>query len=1199
MEQQYNNIGRQSMVSYQSSTQQFDQVIKNTFPLHNDGQNLKIRWNYQYQEKYLLLLREPLNDEKLYSQVLDLIDIESLKIIKSRKIQVELDVQLSISDDQKYLICQLCDQDLLQIFVLEDFLIGKNEFLRIVYDFNGYGYSMARILDNKGILFEYLTKIDRNLKTNEPYPRGSILRLNIDIDELDKSQIQEIKLTQYKKEIWENFKNRQTENQSIQFSSSDGKISYLISSFSQIEGSSNSSLYQIDKEGFIKFVKKFERNNDEIDQNLIFSSELIVQEDKIAIFMSNDTIHYIYILRKDTLQLTNKFCLFKTNSNQTFDMMNLNQMKIFLNILPETIKKLENKIVLQDFKQSKKLVQFFKIKQLIYLLCFEDLEDQNTFQIYFVSCNDPMRQQLILDDQSELKENANTPILKYKPQQLSFDLINNTLYCFYYDNQQLKLYDFMKKTERLIQDNTDNITPTQFEVDYQQRIIFLLDQRSIFAFDFDSGEKIDLGFYDLGVSFTKITLFNNMIAAHYQDRTYYYFQIPNRRLERVIKIEFPVPLEFDNQFEKQVFIVPDIRHQEDTSNLFRPFEMIEELEKAEYIEISENQGITFYSQHNQNPVCQVDIFFTSLDLQKMRDIIHMNTDQQIKSVKQDLNIYLKYYPGLGNIFNSFALKPQILEQISKLIQTSDQSAQKLIILRDQIGGKTPLQLAIEKNQVKSISILLELMIKYQENKHLNCFIDENLVQLMKFQIDLSEYFDTSMSIFQITHEDFPPLHQNGEEIIVGYCNIDKIDNIDQKYEEIFSAHLDEVANDQDVLSTTDVNEYFESTTIQTIIKYKWEAYTKRFFERQFYLYLIYLLTFIFEIFYSLSNGKTQKDYIEDDRILTVIIITKMICSLILIYFLNQEVKQARKQEGYLKEIQNLFDFSLIISYFVMTIIEFGFQAQKLLILAQIIVVILSFMKLYFFLRIYDGFSFLVTMMSSVFYDLQYFIAFFLIFIFQFGLILTILFQAQWIEEYDKITTVAYFLMAFRISSGDFQLDAFKDQDSFLVGLSWILWLVGVIVLNVVFMNFIIAVISESYEKVMQKSVAEQFRVKVQMIAEREIHFSKEDTQNPYLFPKYLILRRPIDTIDSDSGEWQGFIKDLKSTIKVQNLKLKNEIIQNLNQSKNHHKKQDKIAQSQINQEELSQIKSKLDKIDEDNKLLFAKFDEIKKLILEK
>jgi len=43
----------------------------------------------------------------------------------------------------------------------------------------------------------------------------------------------------------------------------------------------------------------------------------------------------------------------------------------------------------------------------------------------------------------------------------------------------------------------------------------------------------------------------------------------------------------------------------------------------------------------------------------------------------------------------------------------------------------------------------------------------------------------------------------------------------------------------------------------------------------------------------------------------------------------------------------------------------------------------------------------------------------------------------------------------------------------------------------------------------------------------------------------LILRRPIETNDGDSGEWQGFIKDLKYTIRTSVLKTKQEIIQNM------------------------------------------------------
>ncbi len=87
-------------------------------------------------------------------------------------------------------------------------------------------------------------------------------------------------------------------------------------------------------------------------------------------------------------------------------------------------------------------------------------------------------------------------------------------------------------------------------------------------------------------------------------------------------------------------------------------------------------------------------------------------------------------------------------------------------------------------------------------------------------------------------------------------------------------------------------------------------------------------------------------------------------------------------------------------------------------------------------------------------------------------------------------------------------------------------------MNVMFMNFIIAVISESYEKVMQKLVALSFMLKAEMIVERESMMSDDEASNPEFFPKYLILRRPVGSGMNSSEEWQGFIKDIKQTLKM-------------------------------------------------------------------
>ncbi|CDW85676.1 UNKNOWN [Stylonychia lemnae] len=204
------------------------------------------------------------------------------------------------------------------------------------------------------------------------------------------------------------------------------------------------------------------------------------------------------------------------------------------------------------------------------------------------------------------------------------------------------------------------------------------------------------------------------------------------------------------------------------------------------------------------------------------------------------------------------------------------------------------------------------------------------------------------------------------------------------------------------------------------------------------------------------------------------------------------------------------------------------------------------MKIFSFLRIYDGFSFLVQMLAGVFKDLKYFLIFFLIFIIQFGIIFLVLFKAKEIDEYNGMNKLAYFLMAFRISSGDFQLDDFHSQENGLVVLTWLIWLVAVMTLYIVFMNFIITVISESYERVMQKLVLESYILKANMIFEREQFFTKDDFKNTKYFPSYIVVRRPLNATIKEDGEWQGFIKDLKNTIRTTAVKSKADIIQNSN-----------------------------------------------------
>jgi hypothetical protein len=140
---------------------------------------------------------------------------------------------------------------------------------------------------------------------------------------------------------------------------------------------------------------------------------------------------------------------------------------------------------------------------------------------------------------------------------------------------------------------------------------------------------------------------------------------------------------------------------------------------------------------------------------------------------------------------------------------------------------------------------------------------------------------------------------------------------------------------------------------------------------------------------------------------------------------------------------------------------------------KITMIFLCFLKLNFYLQIYDSFSFLVNMLIQVFFDLSYFLAFFGMVVSGFSMLILVMMPTVK-DNYEGTGLFAYLVMAFRSSLGDFSLEEYKamsvtdaqGNQTFAVypmqWLVWVIWLVIIVVGNVVFMNFIIAVVNQSY-----------------------------------------------------------------------------------------------------------------------------------------
>jgi len=60
---------------------------------------------------------------------------------------------------------------------------------------------------------------------------------------------------------------------------------------------------------------------------------------------------------------------------------------------------------------------------------------------------------------------------------------------------------------------------------------------------------------------------------------------------------------------------------------------------------------------------------------------------------------------------------------------------------------------------------------------------------------------------------------------------------------------------------------------------------------------------------------------------------------------------------------------------------------------------------------------------------------------------------------------------------------------------------------IIFMNFIIAVIGESYSTVIKHKIAFDYQQRAMMITEREAYFQEKHLKDPEYFPQFLVVRR--------------------------------------------------------------------------------------------
>jgi len=102
--------------------------------------------------------------------------------------------------------------------------------------------------------------------------------------------------------------------------------------------------------------------------------------------------------------------------------------------------------------------------------------------------------------------------------------------------------------------------------------------------------------------------------------------------------------------------------------------------------------------------------------------------------------------------------------------------------------------------------------------------------------------------------------------------------------------------------------------------------------------------------------------------------------------------------------------------------------------------------------------------------------------------------------------IGNFIWTFRLSLGDYDLigevPGMSNGDTYMF---WIVWVLSVTLTSIIFLNFIIAEASASYQKVVDDMEAIIAKERVSMIKEAE-EMTREVKKTEVHYPPYLIVR---------------------------------------------------------------------------------------------
>ena len=334
-----------------------------------------------------------------------------------------------------------------------------------------------------------------------------------------------------------------------------------------------------------------------------------------------------------------------------------------------------------------------------------------------------------------------------------------------------------------------------------------------------------------------------------------------------------------------------------------------------------------------------------------------------------------------------------------------------------------------------------------------------------------------------------------------------------------------------------------SFSVRALIQYRWQTTGSAAFIREALWYLLTLalitaLTFVFntqgldveQLLTGVGDGSSDGGSGTDIASVVLLVVLGLMAGMDAV----TEVRQSRIVAGYFQDFWNWLDMLNCALVFVVLCTYFGGWEHARAFLA--VAVYLRWYGVLYYLQPFQSTGPLVRMILAIVYDMRYFM-----------LVLCISIAAVWtsfrllllddatlpLEELGDpanglLLTFNMLLLA------DFDLATFDGEYTVLLR---ILFVLSMIMTPIVLLNLLIALMSDSYERIQDQADLEFQYLRARILAEQEAWLSPEQRRSadPKLYPRWLhvLVPRGQGAGRVESGEqWQGVLHELKKEGRV-------------------------------------------------------------------